>query len=302
MSNALINNVETFVLAGFKGFLVISNPCLGVSRRVGRVDNAWDASFAKLEQAISIAKERSLVPVIMGDLLHDSRDIGQLLPIINLLSNTKSILVPRNSNWTERSQGHIAAILKAAEVCQVAGACARKFQLHISVNGKQDNIEIETHTSWGGVSRLEPGAPAYLKVAGMNLTVMQSSSLPLVEGDESGTRIVAGRMIRLTPVEESMAISVYAVTLEGVEEIPLRITPIVFSQAAGIAEENNDELRRDSVFVEKLREAASQSLEEEGKESLIDLVDSTCNELEVDGWIVSQMLSLAKEAGEASIE
>jgi hypothetical protein len=299
MSDQLLRNVDTAVMAGFKGVLVISNPCLGVSRRVGRVDNAWDASFAKLEQAIEIARERELMPLIVGDLLMDSRDIGQLLPIINLLHNNRALLLPRNVRWQERSEGHIAAILKATGVAHVAGASARKFQLPISSNGKIVNMELETYTSWGGVERLEHGTVGYIKIPAMNLTIMQSSALPVMEGDESGTRIVAGRLIRLTPVEESMAINVYAVTNEGIESIALNIMPIVFSTAAGTAEQTNDELKRDSLFVKKLRESAMSSLEEEGKESLVTLVDEVCDELETDDWMRSLILELAKDAGAA---
>lgn len=295
MVNQVPRNIETNVMAGFRGVLVISNPCLGVSRRVGRVDNVWDSAFAKLTQAMAIAEERNLLPLIVGDLLHDSRDIGQLLPIINLLHGRRALLLPRNGLWQESAQSHIAAILKATGVAYVAGASANRFQLTISENGKLRSMDLEAYTSWGGVERLDPGTVGYIKIPAMNLTIMQSSALPLIEGDESGSRIVAGRLIRLTPVEEAMAINVYAVTNDGVEEIALQIMPIVFSGAASTAEQTNNDLRRDSLFVRQLRDAAATSLEEEGRESLVTLVDDVCNERKVDDWIRAQCLALAKE-------
>lgn len=296
MTDEILSNVETKVMAGFEGVLVIGDPWLGAPRRVGRVDNAWDASFSKLEQGLAIAKERNLMPIISGDMLHESRDIGQLLPIINLLSASRALLMPRNPRWQERSASHIAAILKAAGIAQVVGASANKFQLNISRNGKLHNIVLESYTSWGGHTRLDPGSTAYLKVAGMDLAIMQSSALPQLEGDEDGSRIVAGRLIRLTPVEEKMTVNVYAVTLDGVEEIPLNILPVVFSSASVVAENTNAVLKQDSQFVEMLRRSAVESAEEGGKESVIALCDTICDRRQSDDWIRAKMLQLAKDA------
>ena len=296
MTENLIKNVAKMVMPGFQGVLIISNPCLGSSRRVGRVDNAWDAAFAKLEQAIGIAEDRKLLPIIVGDLLQDSNDIGQLLPIINLLNQKRVVLLPRNGRWQERSEGHIAAILGATGVAQVAGSNARSFQLTIATDGKLENMDLDCYTSWGGVERLEPGAMGYIKIPSMGLTIMQSSGIPLIEGDESGARIVAGRLIRLTPAEEAMTINVFAVTRDGVEAIPLHIMPIVFSSVAATAEQTVDGLKRDSLFVQKLRESALTTLEDIGKESLLTLADEVCDELEVDDWIRGLVIDLAKEA------
>jgi hypothetical protein len=285
-------------MPGLQGVLVIGNPCLGISRRVGRVDNAWDASFAKLEQAIAIAEERNLLPLIVGDLLQDSHDIGQLLPIINLLNKKRAVLLPRNTRWQERSEGHIAAILSATDVAQVAGASARSFQLPISFDGKLENMDLDCYTAWGGTERLDPGTTGYIKIPSMGITIMQHSGLPLIESDEDNScRIVAGRLIRLTPTEEAMAINVFAITRDGLETIPLKIMPIVFSSVAATAEQTTDDLKRDSEFVKKMRESAMPSLEEVGKESLGTLVDDVCDELEVDDWVRGLIMGLAKDAG-----
>lgn len=293
----LLKNVETTVMAGFKGVLVISNPCLGANRRVGRVDNVWDAGFAKLEQAINIASERKLLPIIVGDLLQDNHDIGQLVPIINLLNNKRVLLLPRNGRWQERSEAHIAAVLSVTSVAQIAGANARRFQIPIAHNGKVENLDLETFTSWGGVERLEPGSIGYIKIPAMDLTIMQGSKLPLMEGDGSGTRIVAGRMIRLTPAEEAMAINVFAITRDGVETIELKKMPIVFSAGATTAEQTNESLQRDSQFVKLMRSTALSSLEEEGKESMVDMIDDVCTAKGCDDWIKGQLFALAKEVG-----
>lgn len=296
MTDSPIKKFGKLVMPGFQGVLVISNPCLGSSRRVGRVDNAWDAAFAKLEQAMAIAEERKLLPIIVGDLLQDSHDIGQLLPIINLLNKKRVVLLPRNGRWQERSEGHIAAILKATGVAHVAGASNDSIQLPISVGGKLENMELNCFTSWGGEERLEPGSMGYITIPTMGITIMQSSGLPVIEGDDTGCRIVAGRLIRLTPAEEAMSINVFAITREGFEAIPLQIMPIVFSSVAATAEQTTDTLKRDSLFVQKMRESAMTAAEDIGKESLVTLAEEVCTSLGSDDWIRALVFDLAKEA------
>jgi hypothetical protein len=293
----LLKNVETTVMAGFQGVLIISNPCLGANRRVGRVDNVWDAGFSKLEQAINIASERKLLPVIVGDLLQDNHDIGQLVPIINLLNKKRVILLPRNGRWQERSEAHIAAVLSVTSVAMIAGANSRRFQVPISHNGKVEDMVLETYTSWGGVERLDPGTIGYIKIPEMGLTIMQGSKLPLMESDDSGARIVAGRMIRLTPAEEAMDINVFAITRNGVETIALKKMPIVFSTGAVTAEQTNESLQRESQFMVQMRNTAQSSLEEEGKEAMIDMIDEVCNREGRDDWIRGQLFALAKDVG-----
>lgn len=285
-------------LSGYKGLLVIGDPMLGVSRRVGRADNTWDASFAKLEQSLLIAKDRELLPVIVGNLFHDTRNIGELLPIINLLSRYSAVLLPRNGRWQEQNQGHIAAILQATGISLVAGASASVFKLGIKKRGKATRyVEIDSYTSWGGKERLEPGAQGYLTIGEMNLTIMHGSALPLLEGSqEEGLRIVAGRLLRLSPVEESKPINVFSVTETGIEPIQLSVTPVVFTGASGTAEITQQELARESLFVEKLRETTGQALEEEGKESLADLIDQVCAEQKCDDWLKMQLLELSRQA------
>lgn len=291
---------EIAVVAGYKGILCIGDPCLGTRRRVGRVDDTWASSFAKLEEALSIAKERNLLPLIAGDLLHESRDIGQLLPIINLLKQNKAILIPRKSRWQERGEGHIAAILSAANISQVAGYTSERLQLSIEQNNSFKTMELEFHSSWGGVRQLDVGAPAYVKIKSMQLTIAQTSSLPNIgSDDEGGALICAGRLIRLSQAEEAMDVAVTAVTLEGIERISLSVMPIVFGDSAGTLEETQSILTRDSQFVNKLREAAVDSLEDEGKGSLVTLCDEVCNSLKRDDWIRSKMLSLVKLTGES---
>lgn len=287
------------VISGYRGVLVIGDPCLGSRRRVGRVDDHWAAAFSKLERAIEIANERQLLPIITGDLLHESRDIGQLLPIINLFHKNKVILLPRNARWQERSEGHIAAILNASDISRIAGHSAMRFKLAIQEKGDLKNLELHCCTSWGGVKPLEMGTPAYIKIPDMDLTIMQSSGLPVIEGAEDGdTRIVGGRLLRLSPAEEAMEISVVEITLEGIERIPLDVTPIVFSSSSEAAYEAKSILSRDSKFVDRLREAATESLEEQGKESLIELADAACDTHKRDDYIRSKIIALVKQVGE----
>lgn len=297
MSESVTSKVA--VVAGYKGILSIGDPCLGTKRRVGRVDDTWASSFAKLEQALSIAKERNLLPLIAGDLLHESRDIGQLLPIINLLKQNKVLLMPRKSRWQERSEGHIAAILSAASISRVVGYSSDKLQLQIQTGDAFKTMELEFYSSWGGVTQLDIGTPAYVRIRDMELTIAQTSSLPsLGSDDEGGAMVCSGRLIRLSQAEEVMDVAVTAITPEGIERISLSVMPIVFGDSASSLEQTQSILTRDSQFVDKLREAAVDSLEEEGKGSLVNLCDEVCSSLKRDDWIRSKMLSLVKIAGE----
>ena len=289
---------DVSVLAGYKGLLTIGDPCLGTRRRVGRVDDTWASSFKKLSQALDIARERQLLPIITGDLLHESRDIGQLLPIINLFKANQVLLMPRKSRWEDRQEGHIAAILSAANIARVVGHHATCYKINIQEGQKIKTMELECHTSWGGANILDMGTPAYIQIKNMDMTIAQSSSLPTLDSDEKGGAMIStGRLIRLSHAEEAMEIAVTAITPEGFERIPLDIMPVVFSDSSLSAEQTQSILTRDSQFVTKLREAAVDSLEEDGKESLVSLCDDVCDKLKRDDWIRSKMLNLAKMAG-----
>ena len=292
------SEVMNTVKADYRGVLVIGDPWLGSQRRVGRVDLPWDASFAKLEQALEIAKSRSLLPIIVGDLLHEHRDIGQLLPIINLLKEHKPMLMPRKWRWEDRAEKHIAAILRAAGIAQVIGKDAKRIQLvfrNDEMDSKFTKMHLDCYTSWGGVEDLEPGASAYIKIPEMKISVVQSSSLPTLEDVDGDTCVVAGRLLRLSPSEEGMSVMVTEITPKGVDLIPLEIKPIVFSSAATGSEETQRELDRESRFVEQLRASTQGALEDEGKESLLDLIDNVCEEHSADDYIKTRMLELAKE-------
>ena len=289
-------NVDMQVISGFKGMLVIGDPMLGPHKRVGRIDDVWQSGLNKLEQALSLAEENHLLPVLVGDIIHDARDIGQLLPLIQLLKGRRAVLLPRNTKWAERNHGHLAAILQASGIASVAGFSARRFQVPIAHDGSLFNLTLESHTSWGGQVRLEPGETARFVVPELGLTIKQTSGMFNLDGDAHGSVLEVGRLIRLTPAEEKSPVAVFSLTLDGIKMHELNVTPVVFSDAAGSALEKKLDLNRDSLFVDKLRASTEEALEEEGKGSLMALIDQVCEETESDDWVKETLLNLAKEA------
>ncbi|MHD0644580.1 hypothetical protein ACYPKM_02935 [Pseudomonas aeruginosa] len=290
-----VQEPQRVVMQGYRGALIIGDPSLGGAKRVGRVDDIWESAVAKLQQAFEIAKERKLVPIIVGELLHESRDIGQLLPIINILNTSKAILVPKNCAWQEQAQGHIAAVLKAAGVAYIAGDSGDRFQLIETAGGKVSKLEIDCYTAWGGVERLDFGSKAHLKFRNLNVGVVQSNTLPILESEGDKTLIVAGRLLRMGPVEESLNVYVYEVTQDGIEAIPLEVRPIVFSGASGIAEESNIDLRNMTLFIEQLKASAAEAAEETGKGTLLTLVNEVTEQEKSDEWMVKLLNELAHE-------
>lgn len=288
-------SIETCVIAGCTGYLIIGDPWLGAERRVGRVDNTWEASLAKLSQALKIATERKLVPVILGDLLHESRDLSKVLAIINLIKGHQAVLVPRDARWGDRASGHIAAILQASGVAHVAGFSAKRYQVQVSIEQKWVNLDLECHTSWGGYKRLDQGSRAKVVMPSLNLVAEPDSAIPTMTAEGSHTLIKAGRLIRLTAMEESQHINVFAVTRDGIETIALNITPIVFTEASANADSLQHMLAKDSTFVERLRASSQESLAEEGKEGIVDLIGDVCKEIGADKGIESILYELAKD-------
>jgi hypothetical protein len=75
------------VIKGFKGFLFIGDSHLVSNRPGRRIDDYATAILGKLSQSASIAKERRLYPVHLGDLFHRARENS-----LELLSRTASVL------------------------------------------------------------------------------------------------------------------------------------------------------------------------------------------------------------------
>lgn len=290
-------SIETNVLANMKGYLLIGDPWLGSERRVGRVDNTWDTSMAKLANAFAIAAERSLTPVILGDLLHENRDMGKVLEIINAVKGRQAILLPRDGRWLDRSKGHIAAILQASGLVHVAGYSAKRYQISISDDGVWKNLVMECHTSWGGHQRLDQGSRGKVVFPALNVVSEPDSAIPVMEAEQGHTLIKAGRLIRLTALEESLDLNVFAITLDGVERIALPKVPIVFTDASLNAEQFQQNLVRGSQFVKQLRLSTSEALAEEGKEGMVDHIDAVCNETGADDYVRSKLYELSKEVG-----
>lgn len=299
MTNLIASKTGTSVISGFSGALIIGDPLFSNRKRVGRSDESWDTSMRKITQALDIAKENNLMPIIVGDIIHGTKDITYLLPLIQLLKGRRAVLLPSNTRWYEQSQGHAAAALQASGIAHVAGFDAKKLQLSIScADGSLSNLTIETMTSWGGHKRLDVGERAQIHFAELNLTVSQGSDIFKLGGDSNGSTLEIGRMIRLTQGEESSKIGVFEVGLNGIKMHEINSTPIVFSDSSGSALDKNLELNRDSLFVDKLRASTEEALEDEGKGSLLTLIEDVCSEIEADEWIYENLLGLAKEVAE----
>jgi hypothetical protein len=289
-------SIQTSVITGMKGFLLIGDPWLGSERRVGRVDNMWETSMAKLANAFEIAAERLLVPVILGDLLHENRDMGKVLEIINAVKGRQAILVPRDGRWLDRNKGHIAAILQASGVAHVAGYSAKRYQIQVNNGGEWISVDMECHTAWGGHKRLDQGSRAKVVFPAVNVIAEPDSAIPAMEAEQGHTLIKGGRLIRLTALEESLDINVFAVTEAGVERVALRTVPVVFTDASLSADQFQQGLVKDSQFVERLRASTEEHLAEEGKEGIVEHIDEICNEIGADDYVRTKLYELSKDA------
>lgn len=297
MSDINVRSIEKCQIVGKKGFLFIGDPLLGGDRRTGRVDNAWDASMDKLKQCMEIAKARSLVPVIVGDLLLQSHDLAKVLAIINVLKGNRVILLPRDARWADRATGHIAAVLQATGVAEIAGFFAKRYQIPCTNGSGEDvRLNLECHTPWGGQKRLEQGSRGRVVLTSLDIAVEPHSGIPEMVSEGNASVIRAGRLIRLTPMEEKLSINVFAATLDGIERIPLQLTPIVFTEAAEQAGAHQVLLSQNSKFVEQLKQSAQEVAEEEGKDGLLDLIEQSCTESGADEWLLGKCYELAKEA------
>lgn len=297
MSDINVRSIENCQIVGKKGFLFIGDPLLGGDRRTGRVDNAWGASMDKLKQCMTIAKERDLVPVIVGDLLLQSQDLAKVLAIINVLKGNRVILLPRDARWGDRATGHIAAVLQAAGVAEIAGYSAKRYQIPCT-NGEGEyvKLDLECHTPWGGQKRLEQGSRGRLMLTTLDVSVEPHSGIPEMVAEGNASVIRAGRLIRLSPMEEKLGISVFAATLDGIERIALQLTPIVFTEAAEQAGAHQVLLSQNSKFVDQLKRSAQEVAEEEGKDGLMDLIAECCSEAGADDWVLGKCYELAREA------
>lgn len=282
------------MLAGFKGVLIIGDPLLGPHKRVGRSDDVWHAGMVKLERALDLAAEHQWLPIIVGDILHETREMSYLLPLIKLLKDRRALLLPRNTLWHDSPQGLIAAILQESGLAQVAGV--ENQSVVLTIEGATGPIEmtIEAHTPWGGTTRLERDVPGYLNVPQLGLTIHSSTGLPLGATDEH-PQIKAGCLLRLSMADENKPVNVHSITPNGVQAHALEVTAHIFDESTKSVLSRQEDIERESLFVAKLRASTESSLEDEGKSSLMELIEEVKQDLELDGWMEKQLLSLAAE-------
>lgn len=293
MLNAKDFEMPLLDVEGYQGVLVIGDPMLGPHKRLGRSDDVWQAGMAKLGHALDIAQELNLLPFLVGDVLHDARDIGQLVPLIQILRGRDVILLPRNNLWGQQAQGHLAAVLLASGVAQVAGYGNSGVRV---LSHGEVQLTLTVDAAWGGKERLGPGERARVEAIEAGVFVGVGSRLPVVVEQDGFTTLEAGRLIRVRQDEEEEQIQVFAVTGEGVEPIELERTPVVFVAGASSSLEETIERNRDSLFVDSLRRSTQDALEDEGKNGLMDMIDGVLKDGEADEWLQGTILSLAKQA------
>jgi len=105
-----------------KGFLFIGDPHVS-SKRVGRRNDDYLSSvLGKLGQAAEVARERQLVPVILGDLFHrnDDNDLGMLSRLIRVLKSFPEPPYVLEGNH-DKEQAHITES-DALTVLELGGA------------------------------------------------------------------------------------------------------------------------------------------------------------------------------------
>lgn len=289
-----MTDVNVQQLSGFAGVLVIGDPLLGPHKRAGRSDDVWHAGMTKLEKALNLAAEHQWLPIIVGDILHETREMSYLLPLIKLLKDRRALLLPRNTRWHDSPQGLIAAILQESGLAQVAGVKNQAVVLTIDSDEGPVELTLEAHTPWGETNRLERDVPGYLEVPQLGITVHSSTGLPL-SNTEQHPQIKAGCLLRLSMADENKPVNVHSITPQGVQAHALEVTAHIFDEGAKGALVRQEDLERESLFVDKLRASTEAALEDEGKSSLMELIEEVKQDMDLDEWMEKQLLSLAAD-------
>jgi len=123
------------------GLLVIGDPHIGSRRPGRRTDATWPGSIlAKLERCVSIANERDLVPIILGDLFDRpvERDVALKSQLIRMLQGFRRRAIVNVGNHdmahTTLSDGDSLALLGLCDVVDV-----------VASSGPVASIEMKTH-------------------------------------------------------------------------------------------------------------------------------------------------------------
>jgi len=136
----------TEVIKGYKGFLFIGDAHLVSNRPGRRIDDYATAILGKLSQAATIAKERQLYPVSLGDLFHRARENS-----LELLSRCANVLrefpepLPladgshdRTESWyTEKDAVHLLAGFNLLRLMDKPGKV-----LTLDIDGEMVNLWV----------------------------------------------------------------------------------------------------------------------------------------------------------------
>jgi Calcineurin-like phosphoesterase len=109
-----------------QGVLVVGDPHVGSRRPGRRMDLAWpEAVLAKLERCVSLANERDLVPVILGDLFDRpvERDMALKSQLVRILQGFRHRAIVNVGNHdmanTRLSDGDSLALLGLCDIVDV---------------------------------------------------------------------------------------------------------------------------------------------------------------------------------------
>lgn len=103
-----------------KGFLWIGDPHITARKPGRRLDDSFlDTTIYKLEQALDIAKENDLIPVITGDLVDIAYEHKVIVPLIKALMGRGAITLVGNHDFKDGSlKNTTLEILSASEVLE----------------------------------------------------------------------------------------------------------------------------------------------------------------------------------------
>ncbi len=278
--------------ARYRGFLFIGDPHV-TSRRPGRRkdDDFAETVLSKLNQAIKIALDNNLQPIILGDLTDRARDEKIVVSLIRALIDKNVITLLANHDKTEKNltDNTTLAVLKEARVLSVAETAGRvggyifpskegdvKIGLYAVPYGKdipddiaelggagtQERSILMTHTDIEFDDHTYPGALIPHEIKGCELLVnghMHLTKPKKVKGET--TWFNPGNISRMSMDAKDHVPSVWGWTPDGgIERFELEYEKDVFDLTGyHIDAAESVPTLENSVFVEMLR--AQDSLE-----------------------------------------
>ena len=106
-----------------EGFLIIGNPCISSRRPERRLDVDYLSVVSKkLLEAMRIAEDGRLVPVILGDVLEKGKDDKALIELIKVLVGRGAYILPETVDWNKKRAGAYLSLIHESRTAQVIDA------------------------------------------------------------------------------------------------------------------------------------------------------------------------------------